>query len=168
MEFKFLPEGFNKLNVPEQPAFTQFVDKSDFIPLNNDYILQIDNKCLFVNIIKLKKGGEKDMKTEIVRVAKSRMEEYFEEFKARRAKLEEKKTLALEEAIKKITEEIELEFAEEASTLDKLINDVSEEKEIEVKEESVEAVEMEEVANEEIEENIIPEVTAEQPVNQVF
>lgn len=155
------------INIPDRPAFMQLIDRQDSIKLNTDYILQIDDEHLFVNIIKSKKGGKNNMKTEIIRVAKPKMEEYLKEFQDRKSKLQERKTLAIEEAVKKVTEEIELEFIEEENTLDKLINDVSEEKEIEVEEE---AVETEEVVTdiETTEENVIPEVTAEQPVNQVF
>lgn len=168
--FKSLLDRLMVTNIPDRPPFMQIVDRENSIALNTGYILQIDDERLFVNIIKFKKGGEKNMTTKIIRVAKPRMEEYFEEFKARKDRLEERKTLAIEEAVKKVTEEIELEFNEEANTLDKLINDVSEEKEIEVEEEPVEPVETEEVSatTEQTEENVVNDVPVEQPVNQIF
>lgn len=168
---KFLRTDIKDFCIPEEhPAFVQFMDRPNIIQISDDCILQIDNENLFVNIIKTKKGGKTNMTTKIVRVAKPRMEEYFEEFKNRKEKLEEKKVLAIEEAVKKVTEEVELEFAQEAETLDKLINDVSEEKEIEVEEEPVETVPTEEVieSEEPVEGNTVSDIPVEQPVNQVF
>lgn len=97
--FKSLLDRLMVTNIPDRPPFMQIVDRENSIALNTGYILQIDDERLFVNIIKFKKGGEKNMTTKIIRVAKPRMEEYFEEFKARKDRLEERKTLAIEEAV---------------------------------------------------------------------
>ena len=170
MELKFLHKEAAQYFIQDRPAFVQFIDRDNTIPLNDDYILQIDDKNLFVSIIKLKKGGKKNMTTKIVRVAKPKMEEYLKEFEARKESLEERKSLAIEEAVKKVTEEIELEFAQETETLDRLIGDVSEEKEIEVEDEPVEETEAKEVVEGEtpVEETPAEAVPTEQPVNQVF
>lgn len=54
--FKF---SLNYDTIPtERPAFTKMIDILDTITLNNGYTLQIDDKHLSVNIIKLKKEGK--------------------------------------------------------------------------------------------------------------
>lgn len=146
----------------ERPAYVQFIDMTPNIIIDG-YILQIDTKKLSANIIKLKKGGEKTMATKVITKAKPKFEAIYEELIARKEELASKKEVAINEAIAKVTAEVEAEFASEELTLDNMLKEVTVEETVEVEDEpeSTEVVGEETVA-EVAEENVAIEA---QPVN---
>lgn len=156
-------DKFRYINIPERPAFMQLVDTPTETLINDGYILQIDKENLSVNIIKLKKGGEKTMATKVITKAKPKFEAIYEELIARKEELDSKKEVAINEAIAKVTAEVEAEFASEELTLDNMLKEVTIEETVEVKDEvdETEVVDEETVA-EVAEENVAVE---EQPTN---
>lgn len=162
-------DKFRHINIPERPAFMQLVDTPTETLVNDDYILQIDEKNLSVNIIKLKKGGRKTMATKIVPQAKAGFEKYYDELLERKEGLAAKKEEALRVEIEKVTAEIDAKFAEEETTINEMLKPITVEVEMEVEdnEEKAEDVTEEAVATEAVEENVAAET---QPVNtaQIF
>lgn len=161
-------DKFRHINIPERPAFMQLVEAPTETLINDGYILQIDKENLSVNIIKLKKGGERTMATKVITKAKPKFEALYEELIARKEELDSKKETAINEAIAKVTAEVEAEFASEELTLDNMLKEVTVEETIEVEDEP-EATEVvgEETVAEVAEENVAVEG---QPVNtaQIF
>lgn len=147
----------------------QLVEAPTETLINDDYILQIDEENLSVNIIKLKKGGEKTMATRMVPQAKAGFEKYYDELLERKAGLAAKKEEALRVEIEKVTAEVEAQFAEEETTIDEMLKPITIEVEVEVEDEAERSENVtDETVNSEIaEENVAVEG---QPVNtaQIF
>ena len=160
-------DKFNHINIPERPAFMQLVEAPTETLINNDYILQIDKENLSVNIIKLKKGGEKTMATKMVPQAKAGFEKYYDELLERKAGLVAKKEEALNAEIERVTAEVDAKFAEEETTIDKMLEPITVEVEVKMEEEQPEETADEAVETEVAEENVAVEA---QPVNaaQIF
>ena len=162
-------DKFKHINIPERPAFMQLVEAPTETLINNDYILQIDEENLSVNIIKLKKAGEKTMATRMVSQAKAGFEKYYDELLERKAGLVAKKEEALKAEIEKVTAEVDAKFAEEETTIDEMLKPITVEVEVEVEDEDEkpEDVTAETVETEVAEENVTVEA---QPVNtaQIF
>lgn len=135
----------------------QLVEAPTETLINNDYILQIDKENLSVNIIKLKKGGEKTMATRMVSQAKAGFEKYYDELLERKAGLVAKKEEALKAEIEKVTAEVDAKFAEEETTIDEMLKPITVEVEVEVEEEQPEETTDEAVETEVAEENVAVE-----------
>lgn len=151
--------------ISERPAFIKMVDMSDnIIEINNGYILQVNPNNLFASVIKFKKGGT-NMATKTILKAKPKFEAIFDELNARKAELDSKKEIALNEAIAKATADVEADFANEAEIINNMLAEITEEEVIEVEDEEI-------VANDETSENgaVVENTNDEQPANnaQIF
>lgn len=104
------------------------------------------------------------MATKVITKAKPKFEAIYEELLARKEELYSKKEIALDEAIAKVTAEVEAEFADEELTIDNMLKGITIEETVEVEDECEKAAE--DFAVETIEPEISEEnVAVEQPVN---